>query len=84
MSGRYPSDPRNINGFECLSKLAIDAAELCDGDWLQLQPYCELASEPWREAISTAARHVGFTRKIKDFHTFVEHLIEVLNTPVMA
>jgi hypothetical protein len=81
MAVRHPSDPRNARGQECLAALATDAAELSDSDWLRLQPFAGWASESFREAISLAARQVGFTKKIKDFPSFVEHLLDVLSQP---
>ncbi|SHN71588.1 hypothetical protein SAMN05444170_2063 [Bradyrhizobium erythrophlei] len=83
MTARY-SDPRNARGAECLAKLAAEAAGLSDADYMQLQPYFESGGAPWRAAISKAARAVGFKHRIKDFPTFVEHLMEVLNEPVAA
>ena len=39
MAIRYPSDPRNARAAECLSRLAIEAAGLCDDAWLKMQPH---------------------------------------------
>jgi hypothetical protein len=75
---KFPSDPRNSRASDCLKTLAVDAPQLTDADWRRLQPYAGWASESWRESISVAARQVGFTRKIKDFSSFVDHLLEVL------
>jgi hypothetical protein len=84
MAVRYPSDPRNARAAECLAKLAIDATALSDGAWLQLQQHCGWASERWREAISQAARAVGFQQKIKDLPSFVAHLLDVLSQSSVA
>lgn len=81
---KFPSDPRNARSGECLTKFAIDAAELSDADWLRLQPYAGWASESWRESISIAARQVGFTKKIKDFPSIVDHLLDVLSEQSVA
>jgi hypothetical protein len=82
MTARYPFDGRNARAALCLAKLANEAGQLGDKDYLQLQPYFESSGEPWRAAISAAGRAVGFKRRIKDLPTFVEHLIEVLDEPV--
>jgi hypothetical protein len=78
MAARCPADPRNTRAAECLAKLATDATGLSDGAWLQMHSYCGWANERWREAISQAARAVGFQHKIKDLPSFVKHLLDVL------
>ncbi len=83
MAVRHPSDNRNTRANSYLMKLANEASQLSDEDFLQLEPYCAL-NEPWRDCVSKAARHVGFTHKIKDFPSFVEHLLEVLNEPIVS
>ena len=59
MLAKYPSDPRNGRAAECLAKLAVDAKDLSEESWLQLQPHSGWASEPFREAIIKTARMVG-------------------------
>jgi hypothetical protein len=81
---RHSSDPRNARAGECLLKLATEAAELSDADWLRLQPYFGWANERFREAISVVARQVGFQYKIKDLSSFVNSLLDVLSQPVAA
>ena len=80
----YPTDARNTRASESLSRLASDAAGLTDDDFLLLQPYFGFDSARWREAVSKAARHVGFTYKIRDFPSFIQHLVDVLDEPVVA
>jgi hypothetical protein len=75
---KFSSDKRNARAAECLAALATEAAELSDADWSILQPYFGFDSKPWREALSVASRQVGFTHKIKDFPSFVDHLLDVL------
>lgn len=84
MSVLHPLDPRNARASDCLFKLAIEAAGLTDDDFRTLEPYYGFDSKPWREAVSKAARHVCFSHRVKDFKTFVEHLIEVFNEPVVS
>ena len=84
MAARYPSDPRNARAADCLAKLATDAAALTDNDWIQLRPHSGWASERWREAISQAARAVGFIHKVKDLSSFVKQLLDVLSQPSIA
>jgi hypothetical protein len=84
MAAKYPLDPRNVRAADCLSQLASEAKELSDRDWLQLQPHSGWANERFREAISDAARAVGFVHKVKDLSSFVKHLLEVLSQPSIA
>jgi small-conductance mechanosensitive channel len=77
---RYPSDLRNAVASQCLATLATEAShKLTHDEWLQLKPHSGWANETFREAISEATRAVGFTSTIKDFHSFIEHLLEVLS-----
>jgi len=84
MAIRHPSDSRNLRGADCLRKLAAEVSQLTDEDWKLLQPYYGWASEPFREAVSTAARAVAFKHKIKDIPSFVKHLLDVLSQPSVA
>ncbi len=80
----HPSDPRNARACQCLAKLAGEADQLSDKDFLRMQPYYGFTSERWREAISQTARLVGFKYKIKDLPTFVDALLEVLSQPTVV
>jgi len=85
MASKFPTDPRNAKAAACLLKLACEAAELSDADWLRLLPHCGgWADERFREGISKTARLVGFKHKIKDLPTFVQYLLDVLSQPVAA
>jgi hypothetical protein len=77
---KYPSDARNGRAAESLAKLAVDAKDLTDEAWSQLKPYSGWASESFRESISTAARMVGFQKRVHDLPTFVDCLIGVLRS----
>lgn len=79
---KFPTDFRNIRAAECLAKLATEASQLNESEWLLLQPHFGWASESWREAVSQTARLVGFRHKIKDLPSFVTHLLDVLTQPV--
>jgi hypothetical protein len=57
---RY-GDQRNVWASKALKKLAGDTPGLSEESWAQLQPHYDWGSERWREAISQAARQVGFT-----------------------
>jgi hypothetical protein len=80
MAAKFPTDPRNARAAECLTTLAVDAAELTDKDFELLKPHCNWASESWREAISQAGRMAGFQHKIKDLPSFVACLVAVLQS----
>ena len=85
LASRYP-DPRNAKAVECITVL-INAVstELTDSQWILLQPHCSgFTDVHFREAISNAARAVGFTRKIQDFPSFIEHLLDVLSAQPVA
>jgi hypothetical protein len=77
-ASKYPSDARNVRAVDCLTKLAADAASLSDDDWQRLKPHAGWACERFRDAITQAARAVGFQKKISDLHSYVAHLLEVL------
>jgi hypothetical protein len=83
MKLKYSFDSRNARAADSLAKLTTESIQLTDEEWLQLQPHFDL-SPKWREAVSQTARLVGFTFRIKDIHSFVESLIEVLNEPVIV
>jgi hypothetical protein len=80
MGKLYPSDPRNLAAAASLAVLATQTGNLTDEDWIQIKPHCGWASETWREAISQAARRVSFSHNIRDFPSFVECLIGVLQS----
>jgi hypothetical protein len=73
-------DPRNLKASETLELLAIEAANLTDEQWTALQPHfaCGWSSQVWREALSTAARMVGFGHKSKSLDAFVRLLLRQL------
>jgi hypothetical protein len=77
-------DPRNLKASETLELLAIEAANLTDEQWTALQPHfaCGWSSQVWREALSTAARLVGFSHKSKDFDAFIRLVLRQL--PIAA
>jgi len=79
MAIKFPGDPRNLRAAESLSKLAADASNLNDGDWLQLKPHAGWASETFRDAITESARAVGFQKKITNLHSYAQHLMDVLS-----
>ncbi len=80
---RYP-DSRNVRATEWLGTIATEVAGLSDTDYLHLQPYLESDGASWQAAISKAARGVGFQRRIRNFPSFIEYLMEVLKEPVTA
>jgi hypothetical protein len=66
-AAKYPDDPRNINAAEMLDQLAIDAAQLTDDQWTDLQTHFGWASQTWRDGLVQAARLVGFAHRSKSF-----------------
>jgi cyclopropane fatty-acyl-phospholipid synthase-like methyltransferase len=77
---RY-SDQRAVWAAGALRKLADDVPNLTDESWEKLKPHYDYGSERWREAISAAAREIGFSHKSKSFPFFVKNLIGVLSQP---
>jgi hypothetical protein len=75
-SARYPDDSfRNLRAAETLNKLATDAANLTDEQWLYLKPYFGgWASETWRNGLTQAARQIGFSHRGKDLESFISVL----------
>jgi hypothetical protein len=76
---RYPADTRNARAEEILTKLAGEAGQLTDGQWNQLQPFFNWASEPWNEAVARAARDVEFKPHVFSFDGFIDDLIAILH-----
>jgi hypothetical protein len=79
MALKHPLDQRNARAVDLLAKLANETPALSNEDWLRLRPHSGWANERFREAISDAARAVGFQHKIKDLPDFVSHLVRVLS-----
>src|SRR5229473_4527282 len=81
---QYSNDPRNHRVAELLLKLAGASSNLTEEEWARLQPYYDFSSQLWREAISQAARSVGFHHPEKHFAGFIDSLVSVLSLPVAA
>ena len=71
-------DERNLWSSKALHKLAGDALSMTDHAWAKLEPYYAEGSEPFRNAVSDTARHVGFEHKSKSFPFFVNNLVATL------
>lgn len=82
MFARY-GDQRNAWAAGALRKLADDMANLPDEAFARLGTHCD-DSERWREAISEAARQVGFRHKSKSLPFFLKNLIGVLSQPAVV
>jgi hypothetical protein len=74
LQSKYPNDPRNGRAAERLNQLAIEANDLTDEVFNQLQPFYNWASENWSEAVSQASRHVEF-RNINTLPAFTKTLV---------
>jgi hypothetical protein len=79
MALKHPLDQRNARAAELLAKLANETPALSNDDWLRLKPHSGWANERFREAISDAARAVGFQHRITDLPSFVGRLVRVLS-----
>jgi hypothetical protein len=76
---KFPDDPRNKRASDRLDQLAIEAAEMTDGQYDLLKPFCGWVSVTFRDAASQVARQVGFYHRAKDFSAFVAALVHELS-----
>lgn len=67
----YADDPRNEKAAEMLDQLAIDAANLIDEQFAQLQPHFGWSSQIFRASVIQAAKSVGFSHRNRSSHSFV-------------
>jgi cyclopropane fatty-acyl-phospholipid synthase-like methyltransferase len=81
---KFPSDARNGRAAETLSRLADEAVNLTDEQWLALQPHFHWTSEKWADDLSQATRRVEFQRNVRTFPAFVQDLISVLSENSVA
>jgi hypothetical protein len=83
-AAQFPGDPRNINAAEMLDQLAIDAANLTDEQWNDLQTHFGWASQTWRDGLVRAARLIGFSHKSKAFDAFIRLVVRQLSPSKVA
>ena len=74
----YPSDFRNGRAAEALQRLAGETNSLTDYAWSELQPFYNWSSPTWSEAVSAAARKVGF-HNVNTLPAFTETLVGILS-----
>jgi hypothetical protein len=79
ISVNFPDDTRNMKAAHTLDSLAVEATNLTDEQWAELQPHFSWSSERWRNALSHSARGVGFHYRSKDLKFFAKALIEQLS-----
>src|SRR5882757_7849616 len=72
---KFPNDPRNLKAAHTLDSLAVEAVNLTDAQWAELQMHFS-SSEKWRNALSHTARGVGFHFRSSDIKCFVKALLE--------
>jgi hypothetical protein len=84
-AAKFPADSsRNINAAEMLDQLAIDAANLTENQWADLQGHFGWASQTWRDGLVQAARFVAFSHKNKSFDSFVRLVLRQLPSASVA
>jgi hypothetical protein len=76
---RFPDDPRNARAVAKLTKLATEMPDMPDELWEQLRPHYHWASLKWRDALSQAARQVGFVYPSPSLKLFLSNLVCLLN-----
>jgi hypothetical protein len=67
-----------------LDQLAIDATNLTDEQFVDLQPHFGWSSQIWRESLVQAARSVGFAHRNTNFASFVRTVVRHLPTTRVA
>jgi hypothetical protein len=72
------NDPRNGRAEEMLRRLASETSTLSDHAWSELQPFYNWSSPTWSEAVSAAARKVGF-HNVNTLPAFTETLVGILS-----
>ena len=80
LQNRFPDDPRNEAAAENLDWLADEASGISDEAWDQLQSFYRWDSWEWSEAVSQAARLVGY-RNVRTLPDFVASLVGILSQP---
>jgi hypothetical protein len=83
-SARFPDDARNVKAAKILDRLAVEAVNLTDAQWLELFPYFGWASETWRNGLNQTARQIGFCHRAGDLDVFVKILIQNLSVSCVA
>jgi hypothetical protein len=83
-AAKFPRDERNTKAAEMLDQLAIDAANLTDDQWTDLQKHFGWASQTWRDGLVQAARSVGFAHRNTNFASFVRSIVRQLPLRVAA
>jgi hypothetical protein len=77
LDARY-NDPRNGRAADTLAQLARETNSLTDEAWERLQTFYDWSSPTWSEAVSAAARKVGF-HNVNTFPAFVSALLGILS-----
>jgi hypothetical protein len=66
-----------------LYQLAVEANDLSDDSWKQLEQHYNWASSKWSDAVSQASRQVEF-RGVNTLPAFVDRLLSILSQPGIA
>jgi|ERR1700688_2153084 hypothetical protein len=72
LKSRFPDDSRLIRAAENLDQLASEASSLSDASWEELKNFYRWDSWEWSDAISQAARLVGYLCVPKTLSGFIE------------
>jgi hypothetical protein len=83
MQNKYINDPRNGRAAETLYQLTIEANDLSDDSWKQLESHYNWASSKWSDAVSQASREVEF-RGVNTLPAFVDRLVSILSQSRVA
>jgi hypothetical protein len=81
---RFPDDFRNEKASKTLDRLAAEASNLTDAQFLELSPHFDWGSGAWRNALNLTARSVGFHHRAANLDMFVKILIQNLPPVTVA
>jgi hypothetical protein len=83
-SARFPDDTRNVKAAKILDRLAVEAINLTDTQWIELSTYFGWASEAWRNGLNQTSRQIGFFHRTGDLDVFIKILIQNLSASCVA
>jgi hypothetical protein len=57
---------------------------MTDAQFSRLKPHFGWASGVWRDGLCEVARQIGFSRRSKDFDSFVDAVVALVSSPSVA
>jgi hypothetical protein len=81
---KFPKDAGNLRAVAMLDQLAVDAAGKTNEQFGRLKNHFGWASGVWRDGLCEVARQIGFSRRSKDFDSFVDAVVALVSSPSVA